>query len=160
MNRLRIKSAVILGFVLILLTSLFACDFQHSDPKYVISGYESKSEHYQKSGFQDYADYCVYRYNASAVENFENSEYYTQVKDRDVSRIKSYFDDFRARMEAGDRLDEYDFDSSVVNEGDFFNLYDEALDSGVAGVPVVYGNYNLCLFDKETATLYYIHANI
>ena len=72
------------------------------------SGYTGKEEHFDKEGFQDYADYCKYFYKDAAA--FENNPDYRKVTERDIAGIKEYFDYFEMCMDGG-RADEYDFES-------------------------------------------------
>ena len=64
-------------------------------------------------------------------------------------------------MKSESRLDEYDFDTSVINEGDYVKIVTKE------GQPIngdstygKYDNYSIYFFDIETLTLYYIHNNI
>ena len=58
------------------------------------------------------------------------------------------------------QLDEYDFNESIINEGDYVKIKTKE------GQPIgnskykKYDNYNVYFFDSETKTLYYIHSNI
>ena len=69
-------------------------------------------------------------------------------------QFEVYFDDFQDWMSTENRLDQYDFDQTCINSGDF---YYEDSEYGINGK---YTNYNLYYFDKESAKLYFIHNNI
>ena len=107
---------------------------------------------------QDFCDYCKYRYeDDSAVRGVE---FYAEVEAGDVAAIVGYFEDFEGWAKACDHLAAYDFDKSCVTPGDLFfikSLEGEPIGDSEYGK---YDNYSVYLFDTETNTLYYIHANI
>ena len=121
-------------------------------------GYIEKYEFYDTEGFQDYTDYAKYIYKDE--NKVIKSDGYKEITIDDVENIKGYFDNFKGWMEAASRLDEYDFDGSIINEGDYVRIVTKE------GQPIgnsyykKYDNYNVYFFDTETKTLYYIHSNI
>ena len=121
-------------------------------------GYIEKHEFYDKEGFQDYTDYAKYIYSNNS--SFINNDEYQKVSDNDIDNIKGYFDNFKGWMEKAGRLDEYDFNESIINEGDYVKIKTKE------GQPIgnskykKYDNYHVYFFDSETNTLYYIHSNI
>lgn len=110
----------------------------------ILDGYIDKEEHLDESRFQDFTDYCKYFYDENGKKLFEESGLYTEV-DKGYT-VKKYVDDFRQWMEAEDRLDEYDFKTSQITKGDYYNIVDERPDTEC---------YTLYLYDSETNTLYY-----
>ena len=107
---------------------------------------------------QDFCDYCKYYYeDDSAVRSVP---FYRAVGEADVPAILGYFEDFGRWADACDHLAGYDFDKSCVTPGDLFFI------KSLEGEPIgddqygKYDNYSVYLFDTETNTLYYIHANI
>ena len=122
-------------------------------------GYTSKEEFLDKNGWQDYTDYCKYYYNSTSV--IENSQY-RMITESDIEEIKGYFSNFRGWMEAGNRLEEYDFDDSSITEGDYvFIETKEGEPIGKAGHTYgKYDNYTVYFFDVESCVLFYIHSNI
>ena len=121
-------------------------------------GYIEKFEFYDKEGFQDYTDYAKYIYSDN--KHFINNSEYKKVSDDDIENIKGYFENFKGWMKAAERLDEYDFDDKIINEGDYVKIKTKE------GQPIgnskykKYDNYHVYFFDSETNTLYYIHSNI
>ena len=127
-----------------------------TDPN-IPSGYTGKEEHFDKEGFQDYADYCKYFYKDAAA--FENNPDYRKVTERDIAGIKEYFDYFEMCMDGG-RADEYDFDTGCMTSGDYVSIKTK---EGISDGNIVYGkldNYNIYYFDTDSNILYYIHNNI
>lgn len=115
-------------------------------------GYIDCVEYFDENGFQDYTDYCWYQY--VDTDSIKLSVQYETVTKEKIPSIKGYFDDFQGWMLTENRLDQYDFDQTCINSGDF---YYEDSEYGINGK---YTNYNLYYFDKESAKLYFIHNNI
>ncbi len=118
-------------------------------------GYIDKEEYFDKDGFQDYTDYAKYMYDSKDVIT-DNKEYEIIQYD-DVQNIVGYCENFSKWMKIADRLNEYDFDISIINEGDYFKV--ETQEGSQAGNDK-YDNYSMYFFDVETLTLYYMHNNI
>ena len=126
--------------------------------KPIPSGYTEKEEHYDPNGFQDYTDYCKYRY--ASADPFRNDERYHAVTAEETKAIIGYFSDFEGWMRSADRYDEYDFDWRCVNEGDYvFIMSKEGRPIGQSYYGK-YDNYTVYFFDTESMILYYIHNNI
>ena len=112
--------AIILGICL--LVSMMFFGFLYSHQKSVISSlpdYESR-EFYTSGGFQDYTDYAKYFYDSITAQDLESSERFTVTTDENVEEILLHIDDFeRAVAVTAEELKEnYDFDRSIVTEGD------------------------------------------
>ena len=157
-----ILSAVVLGFVL-LLTSIFF-GFLYSQQESVIASlpdYESK-EFYTIDGFQDYTDYAKYIYDNITIQDLKSSEYFTITTSDDVEEILLHIDDFEGWVEAcgGELKENYDFDKSIVSEGDFF--YIETKEGELIGQRTYrkFENYDVYYFDVDAQILYYFHNNI
>ena len=157
-----ILSAVVLGFVL-LLTSIFF-GFLYSQQELVIASlpdYESK-EFYTIEGFQDYTDYAKYIYDNITIQDLESSEYFTITTADDVENIILFIEDFEGWVEAcgGELKENYDFDKSIVSEGDFF--YIETKEGEPIGQRTYrkFENYDVYYFDVDAQILYYFHNNI
>lgn len=127
-------------------------------PNYVLNDYTYSEVYYGKDGFQDYTDYCIYRYDSA--DEFINSRLYDKASENDVENIRSYFDNFKGWMEAENRLDEYSFDSDFVSLGDYYHIETKEGEPIGQGKYSKFDNYSVYLFDVETNTLYYIHNNI
>ena len=122
--------------------------------KFVLDGY-SDCEEYFGEGFREYTDYCKYYYTEKEDTLFKNSADYTQVTiDEQVQKLITYFEKHRYAMSQNE--DQYDFNASAVNTGDYYCLIDESKDGLSMGK---YSNYTLYYYDVETHTLYYIHCN-
>ena len=126
--------------------------------KAIPSGYISKEEHFDPHGWQDFTDYCKYQYESALP--IEHDSRYHVVSNEEIAKIIGYYEDFRGWMRAGDRLDEFDFDPTWINAGDYCLIHDMEGKPLGQGSYQKYHNYNLYYFDQETLTLYYIHNNI
>ena len=157
-----ILSAVVLGFVL-LLTSIFFgfLYFQQESVIASLPDYESK-EFYTNDGFQDYTDYAKYIYDNITIQDLESSEYFTITTADDVENIILFIEDFEGWVEAcgGELKENYDFDKSIVSEGDFF--YIETKEGEPIGQRTYrkFENYDVYYFDVDAQILYYFHNNI
>ena len=156
--------SIILSAALIVL-SLCGCGL--FDEVYVTAraipwGYSSREEMldpaHKEFLAQDFNDYCKYYYeDDSAVRSIP---FYRVAGESDVQTILGYFDDFEGWVRACEQLAAYDFDKKCVTPGDLFFI------KTLEGKPIgddryeKFDNYSVYLFDVETNTLYYIHANI
>lgn len=82
--------------------------------KAIIEGYYDKEEYYDSEGFQDFTDYCKYYYSEEYEKTFSENELYSLVEDKDISNIKSYFENFKEWISLSNRSDEYNFDESNI----------------------------------------------
>lgn len=157
-----ILSAFVLGLYLLMSIIFFGVLYSHQ--KSVISSlpdYERK-EFYTSGGFQDYTDYTEYYYENITIQDLESSEFFTITTADDIEEILSHINDFERWVEAcsGELKDNYDFDKTIINEGDFFCI--ESKD----GEPIGHGtygkfdNYSVYYFDVDAQILYYFHNNI
>ena len=157
-----ILSAVVLGFVL-LLTSIFF-GFLYSQQELVIASlpdYESK-ELYTNDGFQDYTDYAKYTYDNISIQDLESSEYFTITTADDVENIILFIEDFEGWVEAcgGELKENYDFDKTIITDGDFFYIDTKEGESIGQGTYGKFDNYSVYYFDVDAQILYYFHNNI
>lgn len=144
-------------FPILLIIFLTGCS--HTDFVGIPKGYIEKHEFYDKDGFQDYTDYAKYIYSDNS--NFIDSDEYEEVSNNDIGNIKGYFDNFKSWMKAAGRLDEYDFDENIINNGDYVKIKTregEPIGNGEYKFEKYY-DYDVYFFDSENKTLYYIHHN-
>lgn len=146
---------------IMLLLSLCGCTYQ-VPVLATLPDYKNK-EFYTSGGFQDYTDYAKYTYNSVTVENLESSKYFTVITSEDVDEILLHIDDFEEWVETigGELKKNYDFDRSIVTEGDFFYIktkYGEPI--GQQGTYGKFHNYSVFYFDIDAQILYYFHNNI
>ncbi|MBR5315756.1 MAG: hypothetical protein IKU44_03100 [Firmicutes bacterium] len=120
-------------------------------------GYTDYAEHYDPNGFMDWSHYCWYQYKDAGSVRLPSD--YQVATEKDVAKVKDYFENTRDWMQTCDRLEEYDFDSACINEGDSFLLFTSEGEARGSGVYGKYDNYTVYFFDKETARLYYINNN-
>ena len=126
--------------------------------KPIPAGYIAKEEHFDPDGFQDYTDYCKYRYDSA--EAFRRDARYHEITQDEIENVIGYFEDFEEWMRMENRLDEYDFDLSYISAGDFLLLDTKEGSEEFFGDYAKYVDYTVYLFDTDTLTLYYIHNNI
>lgn len=114
-------------------------------------------EYYTSDGFQDYTDYAKYSYEEV---DFSSNRYFTKVSSDNMQMLTSHIENFEEWVEAigtqdtkSEVVQGYDFDISVVSEGDYFYIYDDP------DYPE-FGNYDVYYFDIDTMMLYYFHNNI
>lgn len=154
--------AIILGICL--LVSMMFFGFLYSHQKSVIASlpdYENKV-FYTSGGFQDYTDYAKYIYDNITIQDLKSSEYFTITTADDVEKILLHIDNFEGWVEAcgGELKENYDFDKSVVSEGDFF--YIETKEGEPIGQRTYrkFENYDVYYFDVDAQILYYFHNDI
>ena len=160
-----VKKLLTLFLAPILMLSLCSClyvDYTYRDaviaslPKYTSEVF------YTSGGFQDYTDYAKYTYDSIPIENFETSEYFSAVTEKDVEEILLYLENFESWVETvgGELKDNYDFDKTVVRVGDFFYIetkYGQPIGDGTYDK---FDNYDIYYFDIDAQILYYLHNNI
>ncbi len=152
-----------LGFILsaiMLLLSLCGCTYQ--DPVLASLPEYKNEEFYTSGGFQDFTDYAKYTYDSITVETLESSKYFIVTTDEDMEEILSHIDNFEEWVETigGELKENYDFDKTVVSEGDYFYIKTkdgEPLGEGTYGK---FDNYSVYYFDVDAQILYYFHNNI
>lgn len=144
--------------IFIIITIIVLISMSQSDIEGIPKGYTKKYEYYDKDGFQDYTDYAKYIYKDNNVIIKNND--YKQIKEGDIENIKEYFEEFYNVMKSQKRLKEYDFDESIISEGDYVRIKTKEGQKIGNSTYKKFDNYSIYFFDKETSTLYYIHNNI
>lgn len=152
------KKRIVLLLLSILTILLMTLSCSKSGAVGIPEGYTSCEEYFDKIGFQDYSDYCKYYYPSD--EAVKTTEGFRPVLGRDIDDIKGYFEDFAEWMEMDERSEEFDFDSSCMNEGDFYRILSAEGESVEDLKFGKYDDYTVYYFDTETLTLYYIHTSI
>lgn len=125
---------------------------------HIPGGYISSEEYWDEEGFQDYTDFCIFKYDSA--HSFESRSGYSKITEDDIEKVAGYFSDFKRWMEAEERLDEYSFDESCISEGDYCLIKTK---EGQSIGNVTYGEYDcysVYFFDAETLTLFFIHNDI
>ena len=148
------KSKIILFILLIIFIILFL-NYLLSDTN-IIKGY-SKSEIYgDKYGFGHYLEYYKYYYKTEKDADFD--KLYNKVNSENINEIKSYYNDFKERMNAQNRLEEYDFNENIIDENDYFIIYDKNnRNYGKKYTKFYY--YTLYLYDTSSHILYVLHCS-
>lgn len=121
-------------------------------------GYIEKKEYFDEDGFQDYTDYAKYVYPSKEV--VINNKEYKKISEDDIDNVKGYFENFSSWMEMSGRINQFDIDLNIINEGDYVKIKTKEGKKMGNGQYGKYDNYSIYFFDIETLTLYYIHNNI
>ena len=152
-----------LSLLLLTLTlSFLICACSYSDPVIEDLPAYARKSFYTSGGFQDFTDYAKYNYDSITTEDIESSNYLRAVTVDDVDEILLHIDNFEKWVETvgGELQENYDFDKSVVSDGDYFYIKTKA------GMPIgqgtygKYDSYTVYYFDLDTLILYYFHNNI
>lgn len=117
--------------------------------------YKSKA-FYTCGGFQDHTDYAKYTYPINETALIRNP-YFLSVTDEVIPDILSYIENFQGWVEICHDFpkEEYDFDTAMVEAGDYFYLHTKYEESDKK-----YWNYDLYYFDLDSGILYYFHNNL
>ncbi len=145
-------------FLILLLTALIFGLTGCSKDRMILDGYNKSEEYWDKSGFQDYTDYCKYYYNDSSL--FKENAYYKLVKQTDIEELRGYFNNFYEWMKTSNRLNEYDFLNDYISEGDYFYIKTKEGEKIGNSYYGKYDNYTIYFFDTDQNILYYIHSNM
>lgn len=152
-----------LGFLLLVITLLLSLSSSTYQAPVLASLPDYKNnEFYTSGGFQDYTDYAKYTYDSVTVENLELSKYFTKMSSQDVEEILLHIDNFEEWVETigGELKENYDFDRSIVTEGDFFYIKTKDGEPIGRGIYGKFDNYSVYYFDIDAQILYYFHNNI
>lgn len=159
MNNKKNFAMIIFVAILVLISIIYIItNLSNADIVGIPKGYVEKEEYYDKDSFQDYTDYAKYKYLSENI--IINDDEYIKITEEDINNIKGYFENFYNWMESHNRLNEYDFDTKIINEGDYIKI--KTKEGEVIGDSTYdkYDNYSIYFFDMDTLTLYYIHSNI
>ncbi|MBR3819409.1 MAG: hypothetical protein IKJ41_09735 [Clostridia bacterium] len=154
------KKLWFLLLAIMLLFSLCGCTYQ--DPVFAsLPDYKNK-EFYTSGGFQDFTDYAKYTYDTITLQDLESSKYFTITSAEDVEEILLHIDNFERWVEAigGELKENYDFDKTVVTEGDFFYIKTKDGEPIGQGTYDKFDNYSVYYFDIDAQIMYYFHNNI
>ena len=154
------KKLSFLLLVIALLLSLCSCTYQ--DPVLSSLPNYKNEEFYTSGGFQDFTDYAKYTYDSVKAENLETSKYFTETSNEDVDEILLHIHNFEEWVDTigGELKENYDFDRSIVTEGDFFCIQTKDGEPIGQGTYGKFDNYTVYYFDIDAQILYYFHNNI
>ena len=159
-----LRSFVAVLFLCLLLTGCKEYNFLPSDPVLrSLPAYE-KEQMATHGGFQDYIDYGKYTYADVTREMLDENPYLRVVTAEDIPELQKHLADFEDWVERSKdcedcRLAEkYDFSSSYFQEGDYFRVKAEYMETDL-GYRIC-SRYDMYYFDVETQILYYFHNNI
>lgn len=118
---------------------------------------------YSSDGFQDFAEYAKYTYEAIDDKTLSQTGYFKPCTDEDTEEILEYIDHFELWVETlGEELEEnYDFDKTMISTDDYFYLeskYDQSGDDETYYNK--FESYRVYYFDIDGQTLYYFHNKL
>ncbi len=152
------KTKIILFVLLIIILLIFIILFFNyllSD-KNIINGYFKSETHGDKYGFQHYLEYYKYYYQTEKDTDFNTL--YNKINNQNIDEIKLYYNNFKERMNVQNRLEEYDFNDNIIDENDYFILYDKNnRDFGKKYAKFYY--YTLYFYDTSSHILYVLHCS-
>ena len=157
MNQFKKPLIILLAVICSVVALLLIWKSVFTDPN-IPRSYTDYEEYYDPNGFMDWTDFCWYQY--TSADSISWPEDYRQVTEDDILSIKGYFDNTRDWLKTCDRLDEYEFDTSSINEGDAWLLFTSEGEPRGNGIYGKYDDYTLYFFDKESSRLYYLNNNI
>ena len=129
------------------------------DDNRILKGYYKKDDYSEPHAYRDYADYYKYYYDYTYDLNFQNSKMYAKVNNSDIEELKSYFAKFRELMDAGGRLSNYDFNESIIDENDYFIIYNR-VDSNKRISRKKFDYFDVFLYDTGSHILYVIQVDM
>lgn len=159
-------------FLILLLTVILLCSCFNVTPRHKVTistlGEYEKEEFFSSGGFQDYTDYGKYYFNE--VPSIKENEYFKSVTTADIDVLNGYIDNFdnwvdlisenSSTKKEIELVKNYDLDRTIINEGDFFYIYDKMGEPIGEGQYEQYECYDVYIFDIESCILYYFHNNI
>ena len=140
-------------FILIILT-IFLIDILLSHDRRILKGYYKEDDYSEQHPYRGYVDYYKYYYTENNDTDFQNSKLYTKVGSENIEKLKLYFEDFKGWMEASKRLSDYDFDTSIIDENDYFVLSSDTPNDNME--PEKLYQYNIAFYDINSHILYII----
>ena len=146
---------ILVPILVLTLVAYFGFDYLEyfSDPVLKeLPVYRSK-EFYSSGLWMDFTDYGKYKYKNINEDDFKSAESFSKTTDEDVQIILDCVESFESWVEqAEDDLKEnYDFDKSVVSEGNYAYIQNYSPSSA---------NFDIYYFDLDGQTLYYFHNDI
>ena len=140
----------------VLLLALCSCSNESDEVVASLGKYKSK-EVYSSGTVQDFTDYARYSYDKV---DFSGNKFFAQVTDDNKAELVRHIEDFEAWVDSAEQNDpkdkvaaNYDFDMSVITDGDYVYIYDDP------DYPDL-GSYRVYFFDSETNTLCYFRNNV
>lgn len=112
---------------------------------------------YCGKGFQDYAQYCEYRYEKDVIKFIDKEQALMCVtSDDEIRVIAEYFENFRKWIENEKFKDKCNFDLADVTVGDYYWIENYYKDEDFDYNPNKYPTYGVYWFDKETLTMRFV----
>ncbi len=153
MKKSKIILFVLLIILIILVFTIIFLDYLLSDSN-VIKGYFKSETYGDKYGFQHYLEYYKYYYEPKKDVDFY--KLYDKVNKENINEIKLYYNNFKERMDKQNRLQEYDFNENIIDESDYFILFDKN-NRNFGKNYAKYYYYTLYFYDTSSHILYVLY---
>ena len=155
MKKSKIILFVLLIILIILVFTIIFLDYLLSDSN-VIKGYFKSETYGDKYGFQHYLEYYKYYYEPKKDVDFY--KLYDKVNKENINEIKLYYNNFKERMDKQNRLQEYDFNENIIDESDYFILFDKN-NRNFGKNYAKYYYYTLYFYDTSSHILYVLQSS-
>ncbi len=153
MKKSKVIFSVALIILILLVFTILFLDYLLSD-RNVINGYFKSDIYGDKYGFQHYLEYYKYYYNPEKDADFY--KLYDEVNKENINEIKLYYNDFKERMNKQNRLKEYDLSDNIIDENDYFILFDKNNRNFGKNYAKFY-YYTLYFYDTSSHILYVLY---
>ena len=140
---------VVVIMLLLFVLSLLFFDYLLQD-RNIVQGYYKLEICDDEYKFQHYTEYHKYYYHEDKDINFY--KLYDKIKSEDIEKIKLYCDNFKEIMEAQNRLSEYDFNESIINESNYFKIIKPSKANKE------FYDYTVYIYDTSEHLLYYLYV--
>ena len=150
------KSNIILYVSLLLLVFAILFLYYLLSDRNVIKGYFKSETYGDKYGFQHYLEYYKYYYKPKNDADFY--KLYDKVNKENINEIKLYYNNFKERINKQNRLKEYDFNDNIIDENDYFILFDKNNRNFGKNYAKFY-YYTLYFYDTSSHILYVLYSS-
>lgn len=154
------KRIALLLVITVLVFTMLSCKMSHEKVLDTLPNYFASFEYLDPNGFRDYTYYCKYYYKDITAETFNDNRFFTLTSHEDVEYILSFIDDYEDETEHyGEVQKIYDFDKSIISEGDYFYVY--TMEGTISGGVTYekFDHYDVYYFDLDAQILYYFHTD-
>lgn len=105
-------------------------------------------------GVRDYVQYIVYEFDEHNIDNAVKLE-----KIEDKTELISYIDAFNDWIKPfkNDEYKTYDFDRDLIDESDYYYIYDKSTEDEEY---YKYKYYDVYFYDSQTKTIYVFHSHL
>ena len=173
MKKISLKFVALIVILAVIVSSFIGCFcfLAKDDPKrertyVVLSSLPDYNDYdsYMNGVFQDFTIYRKYYYSNVTEADFEGNKYFKKLTNENMPEFEEYLINYENWVDGwgGQKDDEvyksYDFSRELLKEGNYFYIYDKAVDRGDTSWK--FSSYDIYYFDMSSQTLYFMHNNI